>query len=180
MIQALRLVKYNVQMFHANPELQRVLTMWGTSVATQTAGTLLIVYRELSTPSYVPTTKTPRYFTLAAITFAIIDSGAMYTIGIIFTLAFYTAGRAEGAILAAIVAQISVRAGHYQVLCDVVNFFRQPSLYQSSCVSGGRLLGLFRCVAHFSRAARSFERITTCSIRRRCIWRRVTRRRPAG
>ena len=94
--------------FHSNPELQRVLTMWGTSVATQTAGTLLIVYRELSTPSYVPSTKTSRNCTFSTVACATIDSGAIYTIGIILTLAFYTTERPEGAILAAILAQISV------------------------------------------------------------------------
>lgn len=155
MIRALAIVQYNVQKFHANPELQRVLTMWGTSVATQTAGTLLIVYRELSTPSYVPSAKASRCLTLTSIGCAIVDSGATYTVGIIFTLAFYTTGRAEGAILAAIVAQISVRVVNPRILAAAIDIIRQPSPCQSSCASGGRLSCPYQYGVHFSRVAHS-------------------------
>ncbi|KZV76737.1 hypothetical protein PENSPDRAFT_341975 [Peniophora sp. CONT] len=86
---------------------QRVLTMWAASVATQTSGTVLIAYRELSTPVYVPSTNRHRYCTMSSAACAVIDSGAMYTISIILTLAFYTHRRAEGAVIAAVLGQIA-------------------------------------------------------------------------
>ncbi|KZV76750.1 hypothetical protein PENSPDRAFT_747325 [Peniophora sp. CONT] len=100
-------VGHNLSLFYAGSVLQYALTLWATSVATQTAGTLLIIYRELSTPMYVSSTKMRRYCTLGSIVCAVIDSGATYTLGVILTLAFYTCKRSEGAIMSAILGQIA-------------------------------------------------------------------------
>lgn len=100
---------YDLPLFFNGPERQRALTVWVASAATQTAGTLLIMYRELSTPKYVAMGKTPRYCPLAAVACAVIDSGATYTLGIIFTLALYACKKAEGAIISAVLGQIAVR-----------------------------------------------------------------------
>ncbi|KZV60683.1 hypothetical protein PENSPDRAFT_659426 [Peniophora sp. CONT] len=90
--------------------------MWAISVITQTAGSILVAYRELSTPVHVPS-KAPRYCTVSSAACAIIDSGAAYTLGIILTLAFYTREHAEGAVVVAILGQISVRAARSRWLC---------------------------------------------------------------
>ncbi|VDB92389.1 unnamed protein product [Peniophora sp. CBMAI 1063] len=107
MVQAETLVRRDPSLFFENPELQRTTTMWATSVITQTAGTLLIMYRELSTPKSVPNSKTSRQCTLTAIAYTIIDSGATYTLLVIVTLALYVSKRSEGAVVGAILGQIS-------------------------------------------------------------------------
>ena len=102
-------VGYDLVLYFTGTVRQRVLTMWAMSVATQTAGTSLITYRELSTPVHVSSAKKPRYCTLTSTACAFVDSGAAYTMGIILTLAFYTHQRPEGAIVVAILGQIAVR-----------------------------------------------------------------------
>ncbi|KZV63586.1 hypothetical protein PENSPDRAFT_207227 [Peniophora sp. CONT] len=101
------LIGYNLALVDAKPELPRAITMWATSAATQIAGTLLIAYREISTPVYVPATRSSRYCRPAAVACAIVDSGAIYTLGIVFDLAFYVRGGAEGIVVGAILGQIA-------------------------------------------------------------------------
>lgn len=108
MVQGLTQIGYRQALFFIDPERQWVLTMWATSVATQTMGTLLIAYRQLSTPVYVSSTKSSRYCSLTAVTCAVVDSGAIYTLVIMVTLALYVRQGAEGAVVGAILGQIAV------------------------------------------------------------------------
>lgn len=111
MLPAQAQIGYNVKMFFVDPERERALTMWATSVTTQTAGTLLIMYRELSTPKYVSSARNSRYCTTSAVLYAIIDSGAVYILGVVFTMSFFVAKRFEGEILSAILGQVAVGPG---------------------------------------------------------------------
>ncbi|VDB92386.1 unnamed protein product [Peniophora sp. CBMAI 1063] len=101
-------VGYDLALYFTGAVRQRALVVWALSVGTQTAGTLLISYRELSTPVHVPSSRTPRYCTLKSAACAVVDSGAAYILGVIKTLAFYLHRRTEGAVIVAILGQIAV------------------------------------------------------------------------
>ncbi|KZV76744.1 hypothetical protein PENSPDRAFT_342213 [Peniophora sp. CONT] len=100
-------VNYDLLKYFGGSGRHRILTVWAVSLVTQTAGSLLIAYRRMSTPVYVAPTKGSRWCKLTTAVCVIIDSGAIYTLGIMLTLGFYLHERAEGAIVIAILGQIS-------------------------------------------------------------------------
>ncbi|VDB89986.1 unnamed protein product [Peniophora sp. CBMAI 1063] len=106
-IQATSTVGYHINAYFTGKVQMHIVTVWAVTVVTQTAGTLLIVWREVSTPIYVSPSRKRRGCSMVKALCLAVDSGAAYTSCIVLVLAFYLCSDPAGAVVVAILGQIS-------------------------------------------------------------------------